>query len=199
MTGQKTWVVGEEVLAPDFNNFIQTQVVAQFNTVAERDAWASPPNGALCVTLDTDTLWHRRLGVWGKPWRQPWGFIGRAVKTDAQNGIGTSITDVTGLSVTFTAVAGRLYKVSMHMFVLPPSTTGNAITYLRDGANANLSRSDVPPSAGSHAGIDQFITITPPAGAYTVKASANAGANTMNVNGVNGPATLLVEDIGPSS
>jgi hypothetical protein len=61
---QKSWVVGEQVLAADFNTYVQTQVVAQFATVAARDAWSSPPNGSMCVTLDTGSVWQRIAGAW---------------------------------------------------------------------------------------------------------------------------------------
>ena len=57
---QKTWVVGEEVLAADFNTYVQNQVVAKFATVAARDAaWpaATAGPGAMSVTTDTNTLW----------------------------------------------------------------------------------------------------------------------------------------------
>jgi hypothetical protein len=61
---QKTWVVGEEVLAADFNSYIQQQVVPQFPNTATRDGWTAPPNGALCVTVDTYTVWLRQAGAW---------------------------------------------------------------------------------------------------------------------------------------
>lgn len=57
---QKTWVVGEETLAADFNLFVQQQVVARFATVAARDAaWpaATAGPGAVCITYDTSTVW----------------------------------------------------------------------------------------------------------------------------------------------
>jgi hypothetical protein len=60
----KTWAVGEEVLAADFNAYVQQQVVATFPNVAARDAWASPPAGALCVTTDSNTVWQRIGGGW---------------------------------------------------------------------------------------------------------------------------------------
>jgi hypothetical protein len=45
----KTWVVGEEVLAADFNAYVQEQVVATFPTVAARDAAITAPKpGMAC-------------------------------------------------------------------------------------------------------------------------------------------------------
>ena len=64
---QKTWAIGEEVLAVDFNNYVQTQVVARFATVAARDAaWpaATAGAGAVCVTTDTGTLWTVVGALW---------------------------------------------------------------------------------------------------------------------------------------
>lgn len=62
---QKTWAVGEEVLAADFNTYVQNQVVPVFATEAQRDAqWTSPPNGAQCLTLDAFTVWVRQAGAW---------------------------------------------------------------------------------------------------------------------------------------
>lgn len=61
---QKTWAVGEEVLAADFNTYLQKQVVPQFPNVAARDAWAGPPKGALCVTTDTNALWIYSGAAW---------------------------------------------------------------------------------------------------------------------------------------
>lgn len=62
---QKTWAVGEEVLAADFNSFLQQQVVATFPNTVTRDLWAAPPIGALCVTTDTLTFWIYSGTAWG--------------------------------------------------------------------------------------------------------------------------------------
>jgi len=67
---QKTWVVGEQVLASDFNTYVQNQVVARFATTAARDtAWpaATAGAGAVCVTTDTGKLWEVIGGVWVQP------------------------------------------------------------------------------------------------------------------------------------
>ena len=76
---QKTWVVGEEVLAADFNTYVQNQVVARFATVAARDsAWpaATAGVGAACTTTDTGQLWVVGVGppaVWLPVFQQtPW-------------------------------------------------------------------------------------------------------------------------------
>jgi hypothetical protein len=64
---QKTWAIGEEVLATDFNTYVQNQVVPRFATVAARDAaWpaATAGNGAVCTTQDTGTFWVVVANAW---------------------------------------------------------------------------------------------------------------------------------------
>lgn len=67
---QKTWAVGEEVLAADFNTYLQNQVVPVFTSTAQRDSqWPSPPDGAHCVVIASgiSTLYRRIAGVWYTP------------------------------------------------------------------------------------------------------------------------------------
>ena len=53
----KTWVVGEEVLAADFNTYVQKQVVATFPNAAARDAALPAPTVGMLVHLaDTTEL-----------------------------------------------------------------------------------------------------------------------------------------------
>lgn len=53
MAGHKTWAIGEEVIAGDFNPFIADQIVAVYATAAARAAdWPAPPVGALTYRTD---------------------------------------------------------------------------------------------------------------------------------------------------
>ena len=61
----KIWAVGEEVLAADFQTYLQNQTVPQFPNVAARNTWVAPPKGALCVTTDTNAAWIYNGSVWG--------------------------------------------------------------------------------------------------------------------------------------
>jgi hypothetical protein len=40
------------------------KLVHTFANVTARDAWLSPPDGAMAVTVDTDQLWQRKGAVW---------------------------------------------------------------------------------------------------------------------------------------
>lgn len=60
---QKTWVIGEEVLATDFNTYVQEQVVATFPTAAARDAAIlTPQTGQTCTVAGTFQVF--RGGSW---------------------------------------------------------------------------------------------------------------------------------------
>jgi len=44
---------------------VSEHVVQRFANEADRDAkWTSPPNGAVCITLDTNILWQHQSGGW---------------------------------------------------------------------------------------------------------------------------------------
>ena len=59
----KVWAVGEEVLAADFNTFVQDQVVTTFPDIASLKAWAAP-NGAMAWVDATNQHYWRRAGAW---------------------------------------------------------------------------------------------------------------------------------------
>jgi hypothetical protein len=130
---QKVWVVGEEVLAADFNLYVQQQVVASFPTTAARDAWSSPPEGVLAVTTDTNALWQRRSGAWKG---LPVGVTAR--KTDVaafESGeIGTTASAVNDLVVP-AFVAGRTYRIHGSIgLVVRVGTAGSSVAMtLRTG------------------------------------------------------------------
>lgn len=53
MPGHKTYNIGDEVLAADFNPFVMDQIVAVYASAAARTAgWPTPPNGAVSYLQD---------------------------------------------------------------------------------------------------------------------------------------------------
>ena len=61
----------------------------------------------------------------------PWGQVGLATKTTDQNV--TTKADLAGLSVTFTAVAGRVYEVSFTSTILANIASTDVLVYITDG------------------------------------------------------------------
>lgn len=111
MAGHKTWAVGEEALAADINGALADQVVAQFPTVAARDAgWTTPPKGATCITIDTLSVWQYDGAAWVQfmaPGTQR--LVSEYVHTGDSGNVGNSNVSVPGFPRTFTPLAGREY------------------------------------------------------------------------------------------
>jgi len=114
----------------------------------------------------------------------------------------TTLTDIAGLSVTFTAVAGRTYKVTSAatLAITTGSTPAAASTRIfLDGAQVQNCLISIPDASGNPYRADsEYVTSSLTAGSHTFKVQAN----TLNV-GTAGfllasplyPAFILVEDI----
>jgi hypothetical protein len=124
-----------------------------------------------------------------------------ASKTANQTGI-TTVTDVTGLSITFTALAGRLYKVSA--YILVRSTVANDVgtITITDGSNNNKQVSNIVCLNTSYAEpITLFVLLAPGAGSVTYKVRAQRSVGTGNIlidADALYPAIIVAEDIGTS-
>lgn len=143
-----------------------------------------------------------RLSAWqlANP-KVAWGRVGHALHTVSQVNI-SAVVDLTGLSVTFNAVAGRYYKVTLSGLTMFGSTPGTTDLVITDSSNNLLGKGN-----GDQAGTwVQFpIVISQPlqfaTGSKTVKARASFGpSGVVNTgNDAVAPGILLVEDIGPST
>ena len=71
-----------------------------------------------------------------KPWNMPWGVLGHVTTSPGQTI--TTVTDVTGVTVTFNAVSGRRYKTTLNLEFY--NTVANSLTdiFLCDAANSSL-------------------------------------------------------------
>lgn len=128
----------------------------------------------------------------------PGGRIGSASVTADQGSVGTAATDWTGLSVTFTAIAGRRYKISINGG-LGDGTGASQIAalYIRKSTTV----------VGGHfqglTGASQVLygsgwVIITDTGSVTYKVSGNfttGAANSFKASAAL-PASILVEDIG---
>lgn len=174
---QKSWAVGEEVLAADFNTYLQNQVVPAFTTTTQRDAqWTAPPNGALCVTTDTNTLWQRIASSWSTPNRTlHHGALGASV-----TGVGTAGTDI-AISSSIALPAGRRIAVVVHYY-MTGSGTFPAIGVKQDGFNQGYAVIvGVAPGGGIVANGEYVLT--PTAGSHTFGTYAIIlGTGTMSVD-----------------
>jgi hypothetical protein len=112
---QKLWAVGEEVLAADFNNYVQQQVVAVFPNAAARTAqWAAPREGAVSYLEDADgVLWIYYAGAWKA--NIPLGQLGWAYSATDTNIPAQAAIDLPTASVAVNPPAGRLIRVTLNV------------------------------------------------------------------------------------
>lgn len=147
----------------------------------------------------------RQTGREGRlPWGAAWGRVGYArASTSDQTSI-TAVADVTGCSVTFTAIAGRQYEITGYIRAVnsagtpafqqlqltdsTPTTLVDAFTYAASSGNPFTST----------------ITWTIPGltpGSTTLKlrfGRAGADAATYTISNSSYRAFILVKDIGPA-
>jgi hypothetical protein len=186
---QKTWVVGEEVLAADFNSYVQQQVVPQFPNTATRDSeWTAPPDGALCVTTDTYTTWMRQAGAWAGAGTRILGFASGG----ASQSIGTGLSNIGGCTLTITALANHKYLAMLQGTV---NNAGAAIitqTFIADGGSTLLQGAAITVAAG-YGYHSLWLYQTGITGSYTFKGMAQAGSGSFTLSG---NFQLLVVDLG---
>ena len=126
----------------------------------------------------------------------PWGQVGYASKATDQ--AITTEADISGLSVTWTAVAGRVYKFTAQ---LNQATTIGADTtlFLNNGTTNILEAIGQLPAGGRTCGAVVFYVTGITAGSKTYKLRYAAG-NAVTIYGATVRATLasqfIVEDVG---
>jgi len=197
---QKTWVVGEEVLAADFNTYVQNQVVPRFATVAARDAaWpaATAGAGAVSVTTDTSSVWVSTGTVWAAI---PAGVVANQLNTGNYQTIAPHTTyQDTGMTLTFTPVAGRRYRFT---YVANPYTPGGVqdIGYKLLAGAATLRAWEIGPLtiAVPRSFTMQYSYIPGAIGSTVFKIQVAGSVNTQVYDWANAtePRQFTIEDIG---
>lgn len=133
------------------------------------------------------------------PWNLPWGIQGIATTSSGQAGVTSSGADLTGLSVTFTAVANRRYRITGYVCLLKNTSAGLMRFLITDGSNTQLRLALLyAPTSGTYYNIHTSVVHTPAAGSFTYKLRASSDTNTMDVAHGTDPGFILVEDIGPN-
>ncbi|GAA0638305.1 hypothetical protein GCM10010174_70200 [Kutzneria viridogrisea] len=173
------------------------------SSTADRDAAITTPyDGQMAYTTDARTLWVRRSTTWQA---LPYGRIGGSSATSQVAGIvAETVTD----SITFTAIAGRRYKLTAN-FGCFSSAAGDQIQYQmrwqagsslttsgtlfqsqRDGVKATSTRESI-------CMVGEVTGIT--AGTATIGLSLlrSSGTGTITRDGSAAEvATLILEDVG---
>ena len=195
----KTWVVGEEVLAADFNSMVQRQVVATFSNATTRDAAITVPNAGMMCWLDSPkvlqvhdgTAWHTVPGA-GAP------GVAYAEWTGGSGDVSNTPT-YSGLSVGYTASGGRRVRVSAFVVMQQKSAPGVAHAYIREGATS-IVQSAFTLGMNEYATFTPTRVLTPSAGyhQYDVLFSTDTGVCSIVASPGGGDLTahLMAQDIG---
>jgi hypothetical protein len=135
MTKTPDVVAGQKITSP-WGNEIRDRTRQVFASNAERDAqWLSPPNGASCTVLDSNSDYYRQAGVW-KPAR-PGQVVSQAL-TPQTNIPGAVFIGGGGYSV---PLAYRQYRVFVSVNVFKSSSTGDVLLGCQDSLGTRIDTS----------------------------------------------------------
>lgn len=132
----------------------------------------------------------------------PRGYIvATSITGSGATGVSTVATDVTGLSVTWTALANRRYRITAGGDFAFTATDTQAFLILADGASTQIQRTTSPVTSNTAIPVSGYLTYieAPSAGSTTRKLMIQraTGSGTVGFQGGTGnPAFIVVEDIG---
>lgn len=197
-----------------WGNAMRDRIVNSFASTASRDTFYASVNGGVikegqfCYVAYTGAgtgllQYCGAVDGWRQPWNSDWGSVGAdGTTTSTQSGI-TTIADLTSLTITFTAVANRRYKVTGNLY-LSSNIAGDQMTLtLADGAGTAKQT-----WLASAPGINYLVPMTPvfvvlglAAGATTLKfrLTRSSGSGSLASSaGAAFVASIGVSDDGPN-
>jgi hypothetical protein len=135
----------------------------------------------------------------GQADRFPRGVMQYARST-ANHTITTTPADIAGMSVTFTAVANRLYRATFEGFYSISATSQQVVFKITNASNVDEDMTFQDLAAGFQT-INFVYVFTASAGSKTLKVRASTSSGTANLFG--NPSDLrtysfVVEDLGPA-
>jgi hypothetical protein len=194
----KTFTAGSVLTASEVNTYLAKQAV--INCDSSADYPSAPVVGMTVYDLNDDALYvyAGATSGWRPPWNLPWGRVASASTTTNTTSIGSSYTDLTGLSVTWTAVTNRRYKVTGYTDLSSTSAGLNNVR-ITDGSNNKTAETQFTMDANALSTHNPIEVFTGTSGSVTRKLRARVGAGTGGTQAnVYGPHLILVEDIGPA-
>lgn len=190
----KVWVPGEEVLAADFNTYMQQQVVAVFATAAARDAAITAPiNGQTCYLQDAGALFWWNGTAWVS---LPRGHLGTTTIGSRDAGPGANVVHA---SVAFTLGSARRVRADavVGWSAITAALTGTASVAVGfDGATAIRMAAAVNAAVGQSYWGSGYVIANLAAGAHTADMTvlnASTGGS-MRITAGNG--SISATDIG---
>jgi hypothetical protein len=128
----------------------------------------------------------------------PWGVMGTVYRTSGDFTANTSFADITGMSITFTAVAGRLYRASWGASARKETAAGYTQISLTNSSNTLYGYSIGYTVTTNFVNLSGVVIISGlSAGSNTFKLRGISENNTSTIFGnSNAPLTFIIEDMG---
>ena len=129
----------------------------------------------------------------------PFGLMGFVENTSlSQTGI-TTVTDITGMTITFTGIASRRYRVDGNLLLQSTVNADTVNLIIRNGSNTTLQQAiyALPISTSSYMCAVSLVFAT--TGSTTIKLSVQRQDGTGTMKAAGGgtfPAQLTITDIG---
>ena len=160
---------------------------------------SNPYEGQQIYETDTDKILVWNGTAWYANWNTAWGNVGYVFSTGGWQTLTTTIADISGASVSFTAVSGRLYKVTYNAIVQKISTTGTVNITITDSSNTTLFNSFSTITTNLFLNYSLSTVLTGLSGSVTIKARGATGSGSANLfRDTTYPTSFVVEDIGPA-
>ena len=158
---------------------------------------AVPFEGQMIYETDTDKVLVYNGSAWYPNWNTAWGMVGHVSSSPGQTV--TTIADMTGITVTFTAISGRRYMSTLALEMYNQNANSLVDIQLADSASTAVRAWTVQMK---DSGLQTPFTLTwsesSLSGSTTRKVRFGRGfGNTGNVVSFSSQQ-LTVEDIGPA-
>lgn len=172
---------------------------------------SNPTIGDRLYETDTgmDLIYQGATVGWQMPWGMAWGYINSFTTTSFSQAVtSATLVDLTGFTITYTALANRRYKITASgLLIVESVSSGTAKCFITDGATAPANikaligesalSSAAPGTRQTVGGIYVANGLSAGSTTFKLEASASAGTSTFTVDS-SSTAILMVEDIGPN-
>ena len=162
----------------------------------------APYEGQHIYETDTDLVYLWNGTAWVETvsalTKAPRGVMGSVVRTAGNLTINTAYSDLTSMSITFTAVAGRLYRASWGVGALKETAAGYTQVTFTNSANDEYGYSIMYTVGGGYINLSGVAIISGlTAGSKTFKLRGITENNTATIiANSDAQAQLIIEDVG---
>lgn len=163
---------------------------------------AVPFEGQMIYETDTDKVLVYNGSAWYPNWNTAWGVVGAVQSVAGNITINTgALQNVTGASLTWTAVAGRTYKFTANASALKNTSTSWTLLCVTNSSSAQVGLGVyASATAGEYANLSFSGYLTGiAAGSQTYKLMSTTGAATATlIRSGSDYLSFFIEDIGPA-